>query len=67
MGPKDNLRQAVEMHLLDSVSQAATLAVVQEHLCGRFKSQQRKPTFTKTDTKSTVSSTALWKARQLKE
>jgi hypothetical protein len=52
MGLKDDLRQVVEMHLPDSVSQAATLVAVQEHLCDRFKSQQRKPTFTKTDTKA---------------
>jgi hypothetical protein len=39
LGLKEDLRQNVKMHLLDSVSQAATLATIQEHLSDRPKLQ----------------------------
>jgi hypothetical protein len=42
LGLKEDLRHGVEMHLPDSVSQAATLAAVQEHLTGKSKYAPRK-------------------------
>jgi hypothetical protein len=37
MGLNEDLRHAVEMHLLDPVSQPATLAAIQEHLYDRHR------------------------------
>jgi hypothetical protein len=67
LGLKEDLRHVVEMHLPDSVSQAATLASVQEHLTGKSKSVPRKFQADKGDGKSAMNSSELWKARQLKE
>jgi hypothetical protein len=57
----------VEMHLPTSVSQAATLAEVHEHLTEKPKQSFKKYTTPKNDNKPPVNSTDLWKARQLKE
>jgi hypothetical protein len=67
LGLKDDLRQAVEMHLPNSVSQASTLVVVQEHLNGRSKPYQKEHTQTKPENRSSFTLSELWKARQLKE
>jgi hypothetical protein len=67
LGLKEDLRQAVEMHLPDTVAQAAILAVVQEHLNEKPKHFTKKYNVVKSDTKSSGVSTDLWKARQLKE
>jgi hypothetical protein len=64
---KDELRHSVEMHLLVSVSQAATLAAVQGHLNEKHKPQYRRFPNHKSDVKSSISNTDIWKARQLKE
>jgi hypothetical protein len=67
LGLKEDLRQNVKMHLLDSVSQAATLATIQEHLSDRPKLQQKMFAGFRTETKPPVANTELWKARQLKD
>jgi hypothetical protein len=67
LGLKDDLRQAVEMHLPDSVSQTATLAAVQEHLNGRSKTYHKKQAPPKYENRSLFSPSELWKTRQLKE
>jgi hypothetical protein len=67
LGLKDELRQPVEMHLPNTLSQAATLASVQEHLSDRSRQMVKKPTVLKADNKSTFSTNEIWKARQLKE
>jgi hypothetical protein len=72
------LRAAVEMHLLNSVSQAATLYLrcnVQEHLSEKLKTKQMRPSYSKTNAstvnkyggKNTFAYSDLWKSRQLKE
>jgi hypothetical protein len=68
LGLKDDIRQVVEMNLPNTVSQATSLAVIQEQLADRPKHYQKKfaPT-TKADNKSTYPSSELWKARQLME
>jgi hypothetical protein len=66
MGLWDDLRQSVEMYLPTSVSQAATLASIHEHLNEKSKPHVRKFTAPKTENKDGPS-TDLWKARQLKE
>jgi hypothetical protein len=53
IGLKDELRQPVEMHLPNTMSQAATLASVQEHLSDRSRQMVKKPTVLKADNKST--------------
>jgi hypothetical protein len=67
LGLKDELRHYVEMHLPTLVSQAATLATVQEHLNEKQKPQHRRFPAPELDNKSTVSTPVLLKARQLKE
>jgi hypothetical protein len=68
LGLKDDIRQAMEMHLPDTVSQVASLAVIQEQLADRPKHYQKKfAPATKADNKSAYPSSELWKARQLKE
>jgi hypothetical protein len=64
LGLKDDIRQAVEMYLSATLSQAASVAAIQEHLADRPKHYQKKfaPT-TKADNKSTYPSSELWKAR----
>jgi hypothetical protein len=63
LGIKDELRHSVELHLPNTISQAATLAAIQEHLKIQHK-QHHKKLYT---SKPSFSSTKLWKARQLKE
>jgi hypothetical protein len=67
LGLKEDLRQAVEMHLPDTVAQVATLADVQEHLNEKYKHSTMKSYVVKSDTKSGGVPPDLWKARQLKE
>jgi ribosomal protein L32 len=67
LGLKEELRQTVEMHLPNSVSQATTLASIQEHLTERSRPQARRVVAAKSNNKSTFTSNKLWKARQLKE
>jgi hypothetical protein len=67
LGLKDDLSHAVEMHLPDTVTQSATLAVVQEHPNDKSRHYHRKYTGAKSDSKPSVGSSDLWKARQLKE
>jgi hypothetical protein len=55
LGLKDELRQPVEMHLPNTLSQAATLASVQKHLSDRSRHMVKKPTVLKTDNNSTFS------------
>jgi hypothetical protein len=55
------------MHLPISVSQAATLAAVQEHLNEKHKPQYRRFPNHKSDVKFAISNTDIWKARQLNE
>jgi ribosomal protein L32 len=57
---RDDLRQ-------DTISQAATLAAVQEHISSKFRNQQKKSFLPKTESKGTFTTIDLWKARQLKE
>jgi hypothetical protein len=67
LGLKDELRHSIEIHLSASVSQAATLVAVQEHLNEKQKPQHRRFPILKTASKFATSNTDLWKARQLKE
>jgi hypothetical protein len=60
---KDELRQTVEMHLPNTVAQAANLAVVQEHLNGKAKKYHKKYPTTKTELKPGINSGELWKER----
>jgi hypothetical protein len=55
------------MHLPNSVSQAATLASVQEHLNEKIKPVSRKFHAPRGEGKGAMNSSDLWKARQLKE
>jgi hypothetical protein len=63
LGLKEDLRQSVEMHLPVSVSQAATLAYVQEHLDEKHKYSHKRIPAHKPDNKATISNSNLWKAR----
>jgi hypothetical protein len=67
LGLREDLRTSVEMHLPKIVSQAATLAEIQDHLSGKIKHQPRKFPTHKSDNKPSFSNTEVWKARQLKE
>jgi hypothetical protein len=67
LGLKEDLRHVVEMHLPNSVSQAAILAYVQEHLTEKSKLVPKKFQAHKGDDKSAMHSSELWKAGQLKE
>jgi hypothetical protein len=67
MGLKEDLRQSIEMHLPDTISKAATLASVQEHLLEKHKYQPKKYPLQKPDNKAVSTNSDLWKARQLKE
>jgi hypothetical protein len=67
LGLKEELRQPEEMHLPNTLFQAATLASVQEHLSERSRPQIKKSLILKSDNKSTFTTNELWKARQLKE
>jgi hypothetical protein len=55
------------MHHLDYVSQAATLAAIQEHLSHRPKLQQKWFAGFRPEPKLPMANTELWKARQLKD
>jgi hypothetical protein len=61
------LHQSVEMHLPTSMTQAATLAILHEHLNSSPKLHKKKYTSSKPKIKSAFSSNELWKARQLNE
>jgi hypothetical protein len=67
LGLKEELRQKVEMHLPDTMSQVATLAAIQEHLSDRPKLQQKRFVGFRTEPKPPMADTVLWKARQLKD
>jgi hypothetical protein len=67
MGLKDDHRHSVEMHLPDTVAQAATLAAVQEHFNDKVKCHPKKHVTIISDNKPNVSSGDIWKVRQLKE
>jgi hypothetical protein len=64
---KEELRQAVELHLPDSVSQASTLVAIQEHLTTQSKPYHKKLVGQEAEAKPSFTSSELWKARQLKE
>jgi hypothetical protein len=66
IGLKDDLRQSVEMYLPTSVSQATTLAAIQEHLSVQSKPHTKEFTVPRIENK-VASSNDQWKARQLKE
>jgi hypothetical protein len=59
LGIKDELRQFVEMHLPTSVTHAATLADVQEHLNNRLKLHQKKYANPKPEFKAAFNSNEL--------
>jgi hypothetical protein len=63
LGLKDDLRQAVEMHLPTSISQAPTLADIQEHLSDKPKPHSKKFFALKSDNKTAGGSADLWKER----
>jgi hypothetical protein len=67
VGLKEGLRQAVELHLPDTISQVATLAAIQEHLHLKHQPHSKKFSVQKVDSKSTFNNSELWRARQLKE
>jgi hypothetical protein len=67
LGLWEDLRTSVEIHLFETVSQAATLAEIQDHLSGKIKHQPRKFATHKADSKPSFSNTGVWKASQLKE
>jgi hypothetical protein len=67
MGLKDDLRRVMEMHLSDTIAQAATLAAVQEHLNEKVKPHPRKFVRARHDNKTGGAHVDLWKGRQLKE
>jgi hypothetical protein len=66
LGLKEELSHSVEMHLPLTVSQAATLASVQEHLNDKSRPHMKK-NFGRTENKNVAVNSDLWKARQLKE
>jgi hypothetical protein len=59
LGLKDELRHSVEMHLPIFVSQAATLAAVQEHLNEKHKPQYKRFPNHKSDVKFAISNTDI--------
>jgi hypothetical protein len=63
LGLMDDLRTAVEMHVLESVSQVAALADIQEHLSGRNKHQLRKFAAPTANNKPSFSNNDVWKAK----
>jgi hypothetical protein len=67
LGLKAELRHSVEMHLPATVSQASTLAAVQEHLSKQSRAQFKKLAINKAKPKAINNSPELWKVRQLKE
>ena len=73
LGLKEELRAAVEIQLPDTVTRAATLAVIQEGLLLRQKKTSYKlpspkhPAVGKSDPATSTTAGELWKARQLKE
>jgi hypothetical protein len=74
MGLKEELRLPVEMQLPDSIAKAAILAAIQERLLdksqkkpARFLTTRQNNSSSKTDSKSGISPTDMWKARQLRE
>jgi anti-sigma-K factor RskA len=62
LGLKDELRHSVEMHLPQTVSQAAALAEIQEHISEK-KTYQRKFSTVKSENNPAFNTTELWKAR----
>jgi hypothetical protein len=66
LGLKEELRHSVEMHLPSTMSQAATLASVQEHLNDKSKPHMKK-NFGRPSGKNVTTNLDMWKARQLKE
>ena len=68
LGLKEELRAAVEIQLPDSVSKAATLALIQEGLLLRQKKPSSKSSSASvSDAATSAQAGELWKARQLKE
>ena len=73
LGLKEELRAAIEIQLPDSMSKAATLALIQEGLLLRQKKPSSKFSSSKSssasvsDAATSAQAGELWKARQLKE
>jgi ribosomal protein L32 len=67
IGLEEELCHSIEMHLPSTVAQAATLAVVQEHLLDEPKVFHRRYSAPKSDSKAVAVTADLWKAKQLNE
>jgi hypothetical protein len=67
LGLKEELRQVVELHLPETVSQAVTLASILEHVTTQTRPYHKRIVGQKSEVRSPFSGSDLWKARQLKE